>query len=590
VDNLATGRAFSTDRPGSHPLLTPPQLSALRRYGSEHDVVAGDLLFSDGDPTYDLIVVIEGEVQVIERHGKSDSAVISTYGPREFPGEIGMLTGQRAYLTALVTTPGRVLRVSPERLRVVMAEEPDLSELILRAFLLRHGRLARRGSGLTLVGSRFDSKTRVLLELLARNRLSSRWMELEGSTDAEAILQELEIPVSDLPIVIVPGAPLLRNPSARSLLDALGLTSPSAEDHSEICDLLVVGGGPGGLAAAVYGASEGLATTLTESTALGGQAGTSSRIENYLGFPAGLSGEELAARAALQARKFGVRIKLAARATSLRSDADRHHVHFDNGEVVTAKSVIIATGARYKRLALDRLTDFEGVGVYYAATQAEAQACADQPVLIIGGGNSAGQAALFLAQHCADVHIAVRGPSLSSSMSRYLIDQIERQSRIHVSPATTVTALVGTDRLEAVKIEVAGHGSDSLLPVCGLFVFIGAVPSTDWLQGQLAQDDDGFLLSGTDLASALLEDPDHQPLPLETSRAGIFVVGDVRSRSVKRAATAIGEGSMAVRLVFDRLDTTGLATADPPRPDSDPADFRVSPSNSEPTRSATNRS
>jgi thioredoxin reductase (NADPH) len=233
----------------------------------------------------------------------------------------------------------------------------------------------------------------------------------------------------------------LRNPSARSLLDALGLTSPSAEDHSEICDLLVVGGGPGGLAAAVYGASEGLATTLTESTALGGQAGTSSRMENYLGFPAGLSGEELAARAALQAREFGVRIKLAARATSLRSDADRHHVHFDNGEVVTAKSVIIATGARYKRLALDWLTDFEGVGVYYAATQPESQACAGQPVLIIGGGNSAGQAALFLAQHCADVHIAVRGPSLSPSMSRYLIDQIERQSRGSLSRVSRIVVL-----------------------------------------------------------------------------------------------------------------------------------------------------
>jgi thioredoxin reductase (NADPH) len=280
----------------------------------------------------------------------------------------------------VATSAGRVLAVPAARLRAVMASEPGLSDLILRTFLLRHSILMRRGAGLTLIGSRFDADTRRLLEILARNRLASTWLDLEASPEAEAILRGLDLPVADLPLVIIPGrGALLRNPGGRALLDALGMSGAEGPYPAGACDLLVVGGGPAGLAASVYGASEGLATTLAEETALGGQAGTSSRIENILGFPAGLSGEELAARAALQAQKFGVRIKLAARAMSLSSAGGLHQVSFDDGETVQAKSVIIATGARYNRLPLDRLADFEGVGVYYAATQAEAQACGTQP-------------------------------------------------------------------------------------------------------------------------------------------------------------------------------------------------------------------
>jgi thioredoxin reductase (NADPH) len=541
----------------------------LRRYGTENDVGAGEVLFADGDLTYDLFVVLAGEVRLIERRGQPGETVITAYGRSQFLGEIGLLTGQRAYLSAVAATAGRVLRVPVEQVRVVMAQEPGLSELILRTFLLRHSILTGLGSGLTLIGSRFDAGTRRLLEVLARNRLTSRWLELEGSPDAEAMLRELAVPVADLPIVVVPGFRCCGTPGSRELLDALGLSGPGDTDLPGVCDLVVVGAGPGGLAAAVYGASEGMATVLAEDTALGGQAGTSSRIENLLGFPAGLSGEELAARAALQAQKFGVRIKLAARAVSLSSQAGVHRVGLDDGDAITAKSVIIATGARYNRLPLGRLAEFEGVGVYYAATQTEALACRADPVAIVGGGNSAGQAAMFLSRTSSDVHLIIRGETLETSMSRYLIDQIERHPRITVRPRTQVTALLGTDELEGVELLDTDRRQTSVLAVRGLFVFIGAQPATGWLAGQLAEDAHGFLLTGSNIPQAQLEDTEWTPLFLETSRPGVFAVGDVRSGSVKRAATAIGEGSMAVRLVFERLQATGSAVTDPPRADTD---------------------
>ena len=548
---------------GRSPVLDAAQLEVLRRYGREHEVAAGEVLFADGDASYDLIVVLAGHAQIIERHGQPGEKVIASYGRAQFLGEISLLTGQRAYLSAVASTAGRVLRVPVEQVRVVMAQEPSLSELILRTFLLRHSILTGLGSGLTLIGSRFDPGTRRLLEILARNRLVSRWLELEGSPEAETILRELDVPAGDLPIVLVPGGALLRNPGSRELLDALGLSGPG-DDLSGVCDLLVVGAGPGGLSAAVYGASEGMATILAEDTALGGQAGTSSRIENLLGFPAGLSGEELATRAALQAQKFGVRIKQAAKAVSLSSQVGLHRVGFDDGDAVTARSVIIATGARYNRLPLERLAEFEGVGVYYAATQMEAQACQAGPVAIVGGGNSAGQAALFLSRSSAGVHVIIRGETLDTSMSRYLIDQIERNPRITVTPRTQVTALLGQERLEGVELLDTSRQQTSALAVRGLFVFIGAQPATGWLAGQLAEDTRGFLLTGSNIPPARLDDAGLMPLFLETSRPGVFAVGDVRSGSVKRAATAIGDGSMAVRLVFERLGSPdgGAATYD----------------------------
>jgi thioredoxin reductase (NADPH) len=564
-DTAGVDPSLPRELAGSRPTLSETQLGVLRRYGSEHATSVGEVLFADGDRTYDLIVLLDGTAEIIEGHQGPGQVVINSYGPGEFLGEVGLLTGQRAFLTAVVRKRGRVLRVPSNQVQVVMAQEADLSELILRAFLARHARLTQHGSGPTLVGSRFDPNTRRLLGALARNRLSSRWLELENSDEAEAVLRELDVPLADLPIVLIPGGPLLRSPTDSELLAAVGLSDTTHDALGDACDLLVIGAGPAGLAAAVNGASEGLSTTLAEGTALGGQAGTSSRIENLLGFPAGLSGEELATRAALQARKFGVRIKQSSRAVALISRTDTHEVRFEDGETVVAKSVIIATGSRHNRLPVDRLDDFDGVGVYYAATQTEAQACAGGPVVIVGGGNSAGQAALFLGRTCSEVRIVIRRDSLTSSMSRYLIEQIEDEPAIGVLRNTEVVGLLGADRLDAVELQSKDTPDTTTREVCGLFIFTGAVPSTKWLDGQLAEDDRGFLLTGRDVPATRLEASDHDPLLLETSRPGVFGVGDVRSQSVKRAATAIGEGSMAVRLVFERLQTSGVAIAEPPR-------------------------
>jgi thioredoxin reductase (NADPH) len=538
---------------GRFPVLDAAQLEVLRSYGTEHVIAAGDVLFAEGDDAYDLIVVLEGSAQIVANAGSAAETVIATYGPGGFLGEIGLLTGQRVFLAAIAGATGRVLRVPVGQVRLVMAQEPVLSELILRTFLIRHANLTRIGSGLTLIGSRFSADTRRILKVLARNRLASTWLDLEGSPQAEAILRELDVPVDALPIIIVPGRPLLRNPTSRALLDGLGLSEAQDAGSSTTCDLLVVGGGPSGLSAAVYGASEGLATVLAEDTAFGGQAGTSSLIENYLGFPAGLSGEEIAARSVLQAEKFGVRMKLAAKAVALSSDAGLHWVTFEDGEIVAARALIIATGARYNRLPVERLAEFEGVGVYYAATQMEAQACIGGPVAVVGGGNAAGQAALFLSRTSPLVIILIRGASLATSMSRYLIDQIDRNPRIEVRPHAQVSRLLGRDQFGGVELVESVSQRTSRLDVRGIFVFIGAKPGTKWLDGQLATDADGFLLTGPDIPLSQRESDRPTPLFLETSREGIFCVGDVRSGSIKRVATAIGEGSMAVRLLFDRL-------------------------------------
>jgi thioredoxin reductase (NADPH) len=538
---------------GSRPVFSEAQLTRLATYGTECPLRENEIVFADGDRTYDLVILLSGELDVIEHLGQPDEVIISRYGAGEFPGEIGLLTGQKVFLTAVVRQAGRAIRIPPANVHIVMEQEPDLSELLLRALLARHARLTTHGAGLTLIGSRFDPEARRLLSVLARNRLSSRWLDIEDSPRANALLHQLTVDRSDLPIVLTSSNQVMRNPTSGELLRSIGLGR--SEEPEESCDLVVVGGGPAGLAAAVYATSEGLSTTLIEGHGLGGQAGTSSRIENLLGFPAGLSGEELTTRAVLQAKKFGARIRGSCTAIALRPGAQTHEIALDDQSVLAAKAVIIASGVQHNGLLVPRLSEFEGVGVFYAATQMEAQACADRPVAIVGGGNSAGQAALYLARSCQHVHLLIRRPDLSASMSQYLIDQIATVRTITVHCQTEITSLDGEKTLEGVALRSADP-TLSRLPVGGLFLFTGARPNTSWLDGTLATDRYGFVLTGESASASggLAE----SPLPLETSLPGVFAVGDVRSGSIKRVATAIGEGSMAVRLVFDRLQRSAV--------------------------------
>jgi thioredoxin reductase (NADPH) len=533
--------------------LSPTQLDQLRLYATEAPLSQGEMLYSPGDASWDMFVVLAGRIDIFDRHGLPGMRVVVSYGPGEFSGEIGMLTGRRSTLTAIVAEEGRALRVPAEHLRTIVAEERTLSDFMLDALMTRRSFLLQEGIGVTLVGSRFDPETRRLLELLARNGVASKWLDSESSAQAALVMDRLEVTAADLPVLAMPGGPVLRKPSAADVRRALGTSSTDSAAAAEDCDLVVVGGGPGGLAAAVYGASEGLATTLLECTALGGQAGTSSRIENYLGFPAGLSGSELSTRAVVQAEKFGVRLTLAVEAISLCTEPGRHVITLEDGSTIGARSIIVATGAHYKRLPLERIRDFEGVGIYYAASAVEAQSCLGQEVAVVGGGNSAGQAALYLAETCATVHLLVRRDGLEETMSQYLIARIERHPKIDFRARTEVTRLLGDDALTGV--DVSTPDGPATLPVSALFLFIGAIPGTEWLRGKLALDRSGFVLTGPDIPASRLDGT--VPLPLETTIPGIFCVGDARSGSVKRVATAIGEGSMAVRLVFDRLPVAG---------------------------------
>jgi thioredoxin reductase (NADPH) len=534
---MATGASTS---PGASPDLTSAQLDTLRGYGTERDIAAGDVLFAPGDATYDFNAIVEGKVGIYD-----GDRLIVEHGARRFLGEMNLLVGGGVYLTARVTEPGRIIAVPPDALRRVLGQEPALSELILRVFLLRRSFLVGEGVGVRVIGSRFDPQTRRLVEFCSRTRLPHVWIDLERDPDSEALLRELDVPPEETPVVIW-GQHVLRNPSNAELADAVGLTFHHDADRAAV-DLLVVGAGPAGLAATVYGASEGLETTTVEMLAPGGQAGTSSRIENYLGFPAGLSGDELTARALMQSEKFGAHVVAPRQACGLRCEDGLFVLDVGQGEEVRARAVLIATGAQYRRLDIP---GFDRDGVYYAATEMEAQRCADSEVAIVGGGNSAGQAAVFLAGRVRRVHVLCRRPSLEDTMSRYLVDQVEAHDGIELHPCTEVREVCGDDDLDGLVVEDNRTGERRGLPATALFVFIGADPNTTWLSDVVALDEDGFVLTGRDLPPAA---NGRQPVLLETSVPGIFAAGDVRHASIKRVASAVGEGSMAVRLVHDHL-------------------------------------
>jgi len=538
------------DRSGAFPRLDDGQLAALEAVGERRRARRGDVLFREGDADYDFFVVLAGKVAIVEGYDSGRERTIGVHGERRFLGELNLLTGQAAFLTAVVMEDGEVLAVPPERLRELVTHDTNLGDLILRAFLLRRSVLIGLGAGFRIIGSRYAPDTRRIREFAARNRLPHHWIDLEKDTDAEALLRELGVSPEETPVVIWRGREVLRNPSNVELAKLFGLPLPRSKD--EVCDLIVVGAGPAGLAAAVYGASEGLDTLALDALATGGQAGTSSRIENYLGFPAGVSGAELTDRAVLQAEKFGAELTVPARATSLERRADHYAIGLEDGQELRARAIVIATGVQYRRLPVPRLEELEGTSVYYAATLMEAQLCRGDPVAVVGGGNSAGQAALFLTGHASHVDLIVREPVLSENMSRYLADRIERNSDIDVHLHSEVRELCGRDALEALVVEDNRAGDRERIEARALFVFIGAAPHTRWLGDNMALDSGGYILTGPDACNGDMSG-DRVPLMLETSLPAVFAAGDVRSGSIKRVASAVGEGSIAIRMVHERV-------------------------------------
>ncbi|HEY5058250.1 MAG TPA: FAD-dependent oxidoreductase [Gaiellaceae bacterium] len=537
-------------RSAAFPLLTEEQLALLRRFGEEQPFAAGEILFRPGDPTTHFIVILEGCIAIVDDYDRPDERLIVEHGAGGFLGEFNAISGQPTLFTGIAREAGRALTVPLNELRTLISSEAALSNVLLGAFLGRRALLIGQNAGARIIGSRYSSDARRLREFAARNRLPHAWIDVESDPEVEELLRTLDVSPDEMPVVLL-GDHVFNNPTNQEFARLLGFV-PSP-DHRDVYDLLVIGGGPAGLAAAVYGASEGLSTILLESVAIGGQAGTSSRIENYLGFPAGVSGAELAARAAIQAEKFEARLTYPCEAVALEPQDGLHLARLSDGDEVVARAVILATGASYRRLPLDRLEELEGLGVYYAATLAEARMCAGAAVAIVGGGNSAGQAALFLAGESGRVALIIRRPDLGETMSRYLIDEIERDDRIDVLTQTEVVELHGERQLDGLTVVDRRDDSRRRLGVGALFVFIGADPHTDWLKGSLAMDRAGFILTGMDVADDGGEPVGRPRLLLESSRAGVFAVGDARSGSVKRVASAVGEGSMAVRLVHEHL-------------------------------------
>jgi thioredoxin reductase (NADPH) len=534
------------------PLLNDADLALLEGLGSRQTVGIGQYLFRQGDENYNFYVVRSGVVEIVVQTDGSDHVIVR-HGAGRFVGELGLLTGQRVFVSARVVEPGDVLVLSREALRQVIATNPRLSDTFLAAFLERRtGLLSRAAEAIRLVGSRFSPDTRRIREYLTRSRIPHEWLDPDSDTSVEGLLREFGVGPADLPVVFA-GSFILRQATAGALAEYLGLTVTSLPDRS--FDLVVVGAGPAGLAAGVYGASEGLRTLMVEMVAVGGQAGTSSRIENYLGFPTGISGGDLTERALVQAEKFGAFLSSPCTVSSMREEGGHLVLRLSDGTDVAGRAVIAATGARYRRLEVDRLEEFEGNGVYYAATEMEARLCAGSPVVVVGGGNSAGQAAVFLAESGSPVSVVIRGADLGKSMSRYLVDRIEAHPGINVYPNSQVTRLEGEKTLSSVRI--TGTHGDVEMACSGLFSLIGADPCSDWLSGCAALDEGGFVVTDLSLHEGDLDETwraqHRQPLPFETSRPGLFAVGDLRSGSTKRVAAAVGEGSAAVRSVHQYL-------------------------------------
>jgi thioredoxin reductase (NADPH) len=539
-----------TRREQIFPRLSEHQLALVEAYGHRRRYPAGAILYQEGQRHVPMFVVLSGVVDIVRRTPTGEETIV-TDGPGTFTGEVGQLAGRGVIATGRVREDTEVLVIEEADLRRLVVADADLSELIMRAFILRRVALIEDAAArTTVIGGRGSPDTLRLRQFLTRNGQPHAYLDVDRDPDTAAVLARFGVGPDELPVVLLFDGRLLRSPSNREIADAIGI-SPDRLDGRTF-DLAVVGAGPAGLAAAVYAASEGLGVVVFDGKAPGGQAGTTSRIENYFGFPTGISGQALAGRGFVQAQKFGAEVAVPREVQRLRcAEKDGIFLELDGGERVTARTVVVASGARYRKPALENLERFEGRGVYYAAAFMEAQFCTGQEVIVVGGGNSAGQAAVFLAGHVRHVHVLVRSSGLAASMSNYLIQRIDATPNITLRTETEIVELIGDGALERVRWR---HGADvEERPIEHVFLFLGAAPNTEWINSCLALDAAGFVKTGTDIsaeelrASAWpLERPPHR---LETSRPGIFAVGDVRSGSVKRVAAAVGEGSTAVQLV-----------------------------------------
>jgi thioredoxin reductase (NADPH) len=523
--------------------------------GRERDVVAGEILFAEGERDFCFFLVLEGSIEIVE-HSSDVERVVVVHPAGAFTGDVDMLTGRAAIVSARAGEAGRVLQIGAQDLRRAVQGTPDLGETLLKAFLMRRTLLLRTGfEGVRIIGSRFSQDAHRLRDFATRNAVPFTWIDLERDEHAEALLTQFNIPASATPVVMCREGKFLTNPSNSAFAHAIGLEAHI--EPGEIFDLVVVGAGPAGLAASVYAASEGLRTITLDGLAPGGQAGTSSRIENYLGFPTGISGADLTGNALLQAQRFGARVTVPGKVTGLMLDGAHRIVALDDGSEIRSRCVLVASGVQYRRLDIPGFDRFESAGVYYAATEMEARLCRDDEVVVVGGGNSAGQAVIFLSRFATKVHLVVRGSDLGASMSRYLVDRVECMPKVEIHLNCQVSALDGNGHLSAAELTF-NDGTTRAVDAKAIFLFIGAAAHTGWLSGCVALDRNGFVLTGPEIPGEKLDariwsDANRQPMHLETSLPGIFAAGDVRSGSMKRVASAVGEGAMAVSLIHSHL-------------------------------------
>jgi thioredoxin reductase (NADPH) len=536
------------------PKLTPAQISRIATRGHVRSMEEGEVLYEQGQRAAPFFVVISGELEVV-RPSVPVETLVTTYELGQFTGEVGSLSGRRTLFRVRAAKPGKVIELDRQQMLTLIQTDAELGEILMRAFILRRVELIAAGVGDTvLIGSAYSASTLRIKGFLMRNGHPYSYMDLERDPDVQNLLDNFQISAGEIPVLICRGQIVLRNPTNQEIADCLGFNE--SIDQTHVRDLVIIGAGPSGLAAAVYGASEGLDVMVLETSSPGGQAGSSSRIENYLGFPTGISGQDLAGRAYVQAQKFGTDI-LIAKATRLVCDSKPYIVELESGARIPTRTIVIATGAEYRRPPCKNLSHFEGAGVYYGATFVESQLCGGEEVIVVGGGNSAGQAAVFLADTTKRVHMLVRSAGLAESMSRYLIRRIEETATIGLRPYTEIVGIEGGDHLEFVRWQNNQTRQTEEHKIRHIFVMTGADPNTSWLDGCVALDDKGFIKTGLDLSpdniSAAGWPLTRQPYLLETSLPGVFAVGDVRGGSIKRVASAVGEGSTAISFVHKVL-------------------------------------